>query len=155
MQAAVAGNVHPTTPAIMTATTPATMPVKQVEAMKHGGRDSGELTTADRETGSRGGSDDGEQSTSRSTRQRQTIERRGSRELKVKRRVETVIDAADRGSGTVWATGDGRRATGNGAHADLQHSILHSTGAPTWSRSTGALRMARCEVYVLVTQARG
>jgi hypothetical protein len=65
VQAAVAGNVHPTMPAIMTATTPVTMPVtmpvKQVEGLKRSGRDSGEPATADLETGSRGGSDHGEQ----------------------------------------------------------------------------------------------
>lgn len=79
----------------MTATTPVTMPVKQVEAMKHGGRDSGEPATADRETGSRGGSDDGEQPLLAAHDQRQTIERRGSQGLKVKSNVETVVGATD------------------------------------------------------------
>ena len=52
MQATVASNVHPTAPA--------TMPVKQVVAMKYGERDSSELAMADLETGLRGGSDHGE-----------------------------------------------------------------------------------------------
>ena len=53
----MAGNVHPAMTTIMTAimttTTPATMPVKQVEALKP--------ATADLEIGSRGGSGHGEQ----------------------------------------------------------------------------------------------
>ena len=89
MQAPVAGNVHPAKTTIMTAiittTTPATIPVKQVEALKHGGRDSGEPATADLETGSRGGSGHGEQPLLAAHDQRQSIDRRGSRGLKVKK----------------------------------------------------------------------
>ena len=65
VQAAVAGNVHPAMTTIMTAimttTTPATMPVKQVEALKYGGRDSDALAIAVLKVGSRGGLDHGEQ----------------------------------------------------------------------------------------------
>ena len=102
-----------TTPAIMTATTPVKMPMKQVEAMKRGEIDSGELAIAVLETGSRGGSDHRKQPLLAAHDQRQTIERRGSRGLKVKRNVETVVGAADGGSGIVWATGDGQRAIGH------------------------------------------
>ena len=53
--------------AIMTTTTPATILVKQVEALKHGGRDSGEPAIADLKTGLRGGSGLGRTTTSYST----------------------------------------------------------------------------------------
>ena len=71
----------------MATTTPATMPVKQVEAMKRGERDSGELAIADPETRSRGGSDRGEQAL--------LAAHANVRRLTDERNVETVIDAAD------------------------------------------------------------
>ena len=89
MQATVAGNVHPAVTAIMTAimtaTTPVKMPMKQVEAMKRGERDSGELAIAVLEVGSRGGSDHGEQPLFAAHDQRQSIDRRGSRGLKLQK----------------------------------------------------------------------
>ena len=78
----MAGNVHPAMTTIMTTATPATMPVKQVEALKHGGRDSGEPATADLENRSRGGSGHGEQPLLAAHDQ---IDRRGSRGLKLQK----------------------------------------------------------------------
>ena len=89
----MAGNVHPAMTAIMTTTTPVKMPMKQVEAMKRGERDSGELAIAVVEVGSRGGLE--EQPLFATHDQRQTIERRGSRGWNDKENVETVVSAAD------------------------------------------------------------
>ena len=66
------------------------------------------LATADLETGSRDGSGHGEQPCSTQPASDDGATRQSG--------VEIVVNAADRGSWTVWATGDRRPA-----HADLQY----------------------------------
>ena len=127
--------------AIMTATTPRTMPVRQVEAVGI----VEETVTNSRQPTPRQGQEVDQVMEERPVLaahdpQRRAVDRRGSQRSSVRTSVETGTNVADRAAGTAWATG-------TGIHRLTTH-ILQSTA----ERHDEAEALERSQARVMVNE---